>query len=364
MKKIIAILLVIAMAFCGLTACGNELDDGTAPEMNNDGLKVNKVIDSSGPINPLTGEEVGDDYDTSLRPYCVMINNVPKARYGLNVSEASIIYEISVEGATRLMAIFDTLGDFDIGYVRSARTYFASVCKSYDGIYVHWGRSEDTQENVVTYVRNNNIPDMDALDGDYTGYRSQTRINEGRNVEHTAYLNGKNVMEQAEKLGYTAHDSAYDNTYGLIFSPEAVSQCENSAADFTVSYGTGNFASNFIYSEADGVYKLSMNEGGSSFYEYKDENGTLLTFANIIVLNVPLSQTGDYKGHVAMDMTGEGTGYFCTGGKYVEIKWSRDSLEDSFHYTLADGTPLALGVGKTFVSVADLDDLGGVSWNK
>ena len=106
-----------------------------------------------------------------------------------------------------------------------------------------------------------------------------------------------------------------------------------------------------------------MNESGNTQHPYVDENGTALTFTNVIVLNVPLSQTGDYKGHVAMEFVGSGTGYFCCGGNYVPIKWTRSSLDDSFHYTLEDGSKLALGIGKTFVCVSDLDGIGGVNWN-
>lgn len=365
MKRFISIFLAVLFVCAMFTSCAkDEANNGGTDEPKTtpagEDVKVDNIV--TGPINPLTGEAL-DSYDTTLRPYCVMINNVPAARYAKNLSEASIIYEVSVEGATRLMAIYDDISGLDIGYVRSARTYFASLCKSYDAIYVHWGRSEDTRENTVAYTRENNIPDMDALDGDYTGHRSQERINAGKNIEHTAYLEGSNVVSNAVRLGYTKHASGYDTTYGLIFSPEAASQCTTPAANFTVKYGTGAFASNFKYDSTTKLYALSMNESGNTQHPYVDENGTALTFTNVIVLNVPLSQTGDYKGHVAMEFVGSGTGYFCCGGNYVPIKWTRSSLDDSFHYTLEDGSKLALGIGKTFVCVSDLDGIGGVNWN-
>ncbi len=365
MKRAISLFLAVLFVCTLFTACGEaQRSTKDDPEVSASPSVGTDDDDStvSGPINPLTGESV-DSWDTSLRPYCVMINNVPAARYAKNLSEADIVYEVSVEGATRLMAIYTDIEGLNIGYVRSARTYFASICKAYDAIYVHWGRSEDSRENTIAYVRDNDIPDMDALDGDYSPYRNQDRINEGRNIEHTAYLKGSDVMSNAEKLGYTSHVTGYDTSYGLMFGKDAASQCTNSASSFVVNYGTGSFATGFTYDAAAGAYFLSMNSSGTTQHDYVDENGTHLSFTNVIVLNVPLSQTGDYKGHVAMDMTGSGTGYFCCGGKYVPIKWSRSSLNDSFHYTLNDGTKLCLGVGKTFVAVADLDNLGGVSWN-
>lgn len=366
MKRVIS--LVLAMLFvCFLfTGCGeaqknNDDDDkGAATTPAGDDYKVDDIV--TGSINPLTGEAVSDP-DASLRPYCVMINNVPQARPAKNLSEASIVYEVSVEGATRLMAIYDDISDLEIGYVRSARTYYGSLCKAYDGIFVHWGRSQDTLDDSVAYVEKNNIPDMDALDGDYPGYRNQDRISAGKNIEHTAYLKGSEVVASAERLGYTTHASGYDTSYGLVFSKEAASQCTYPATNFLVKYGTGAFVTGFKYNSSTGRYSVNMNSSGNTQHDYIDENGTALEFTNVIVLNVKLSNTGDYKAHVAMDFTGTGTGYFCCGGNYVPIKWSRSSLEDCFHYTLEDGSSLAFGVGKTFVCVASLDTIASVNWN-
>jgi len=35
----------------------------------------------------------------------------------------------------------------------------------------------------------------------------------------------------------------------------------------------------------------------------------------------------------------------------VEIKWSRASVNDPYTYTLADGTPLQLDVGTTYIAM-------------
>jgi hypothetical protein len=53
-------------------------------------------------------------------------------------------------------------------------------------------------------------------------------------------------------------------------------------------------------------------------------------------------------------MVGSGEGYFATAGKIVTIKWVRENIEDPFTYTYADGTPVTLNVGKTYVGIIDL----------
>jgi hypothetical protein len=51
------------------------------------------------------------------------------------------------------------------------------------------------------------------------------------------------------------------------------------------------------------------------------------------------------------DLVGSGKGYFACGGKIVPILWSRNTETAPFVYTLEDGTPVELGIGKTYVGI-------------
>jgi hypothetical protein len=61
-------------------------------------------------------------------------------------------------------------------------------------------------------------------------------------------------------------------------------------------------------------------------------------------------------------LIGEGEGFYACNGQIVPIKWSRDSVNDPFTYTLTDGTPLVMGVGKTYVAVIGTSGAAGVSY--
>ena len=96
----------------------------------------------------------------------------------------------------------------------------------------------------------------------------------------------------------------------------------------------------------DGLYR-GMQYGG----DWIDETtGQPLTFTNILVLYAATSVL-DSAGRLSVTLTGSGDGYFACGGKYTEITWSRDSVDDSFTYALKDGTPLSFGVGKTYIAI-------------
>lgn len=350
MKRLLSLILAVSCACCLFTGCSKDENNGKAPDMNADGLAVNEVV--TGPINPLTGEAVETD-KSSVRPYCVMINNHPSARPCKGLANASIVYEALVEGnITRMMAVFTDVSDIDIGYIRSARPYYVSLVQSYDAIYVHCGHSDQARADIKQY----GVSDIDATfgEGGSAWVRDKDRV--GRvSYEHTLYAKGAKIAEYAQNKFSTEHASGYDTKYGLVFSPDAVSQCDKESKEFTIKY-LGSTATTLKYVADRNCYNAFID--GT---EYTDGNSTHIDFANVIILNVD-NKVVDNKGHREMNLVGSGTGYFCNGGKYVEIKWERADRDDNFHYTLTDGTPLALGVGKTFISIAPLDSTGSVTW--
>ncbi len=356
MKRLIALVLSMLMVLCLLAGCSKDESDPNAPGVNKDGLNSHET--ASGPINPLTGEAVSED-KSDLRPYCVMINNHPDARPAVGLSQASIIYEALAEGGiTRMMAVFNDVDGVTVGSLRSARPYYISMAQAYDAIYIHAGGSEQAYSDIKTL----GIDNMDGVRGSRAGeassyYRDKTRLSQGKNVEHTLFADGSKLADFASKNYDLKHASDYDTTYGLHFAEDAVSQCTGgSAADFTVPYGY--YKTNFKYDADKKCYNAYIS--GSEYID--GGNNSSIDLANVIVLNIP-TKTIDSYGRQAMELTGSGTGYFFTGGQYVEINWTRADRADNFHYTLKDGTALNLSVGKTWISIAPLDSTDGIAFN-
>ena len=52
------------------------------------------------------------------------------------------------------------------------------------------------------------------------------------------------------------------------------------------------------------------------------------------------------------ELIGSGDGYFAVNGKIVKIKWTREDVKKPFVYTYEDGTPVTLGVGKSYVAIS------------
>ena len=348
MKKLLPIILAI---FTLLSACGNKNE---TPDISAEPPSINTSQETATPEptptptpevirNPLTGEPIDSDI-SSIRPYAIMLNNIKVALPQCGISKADILYEVLAEGnITRFEAIFSGIdGVGAIGSMRSSRPYYIEIALSYDAIYVHAGGSEQAYSDISSKGVNN----IDGVRGAYSSeifYRDPNRQQYG--IEHSLFTSSDKVIAGTQKLGYeTTHSGTFD--YGLEFTetPE-LSSSAASAATVNVSF-EGIKDTGFTYSSDTGLYTAA--EYGSNLID--GTTNEAVTFKNLLVLYSDTKILDDY-GRRAFDLEGTGTGLFIINGKSVPIKWNHAGTGSCFTYTLEDGTPLQLGVGKTYIGI-------------
>jgi hypothetical protein len=113
---------------------------------------------------------------------------------------------------------------------------------------------------------------------------------------------------------------------------------------YYTTYKTGVFE----YDAETKQYLISQYKG-----PYVDGNtGEQVGVTNVLMLETQISViSGDKEGRLTVDMDGTGSGrYFC-GGKWIPIRWSKADRNSQFVYTLEDGTPLFLGIGKSYIGI-------------
>ena len=291
--------------------------------------------------NYFNGEGLSEPNNT--RPFAVMINNINVAQPQCGVGSADIIYEVLAEGGiTRMMAIFSDIKDVGvIGSMRSIRTYYVDIAMAYQAVAVHAGYSEQAIARIRQYGVNN----ICGVTGSYasnTFYRDKDRMWAG--YEHSLFTTGEKLYGTADSLGYALTvDDDYSN--GLSFVQDGKPENGKSAKSIEVDY-SGYKSTTFTYHEDTGLY-TAFQHGA----DYTDgDTGNNVTFTNVLVLSADTKVIDSY-GRLDVNLTGTGTGYYANGGEYVEINWSRDSLTDHFSYTLADGTPLEIGVGTSYIGI-------------
>ena len=358
MKRYLAGLLAVLML---LTCTGCKKDE---PELNIDpkapDVNMNAPDNLVTPTpevfeytNPLTGEGMHEDI-SQTRPIAVMINNIIKAQPQRGVSNADMIFEIPAEGGvTRMLAIFqDVSGIASIGSIRSLRSYYLQITQGFDAILVHAGGSEEA----YTDLRTTGWDHIDGVMGNYhvdPFYRDKSRMANG--TEHSLFAVGDQILDSIEDTGFqTEHKAGF--TYGYSFSQEAGAQCKNDADYAKVIFNSGKNTS-FLYDEKTGLYT------GYQFGErYQDDGKTDLTFKNLLFLSAGMN-VYDGVGRLSVDFADGGSGYFMCEGNWAEINWVKSADDTGFTLTLKNGTPLDLGIGKTYIAIYD-KNAGGVTFER
>ena len=115
------------------------------------------------------------------------------------------------------------------------------------------------------------------------------------------------------------------------------------AMKFTVKFSSGKSTA-FSYSAEDelyypGQYGVKMTDSLT---------GKQLSCTNVLVLKMS-TKTLDSVGRVAITSTGSGEGMYFSGGKYIDITWSRSSTSEPFSFKTSDGSALTMLPGVTYV---------------
>ena len=295
--------------------------------------------------HPLTGQPIEEPIP--YRPVAVVINNISAAQPLHGISGADILFEHIAEGGgsiTRMLAVFTDLENAGkIGSVRSARTYLIDLARSVAAPIVHVGQSVHAQRDFDTY----SYPHYNQFQYPKYFYRDRDRLNAGYSQEHTMMIRGADLLAGLKESGFDLSLPG-EPYFGWQFSEEA--QVEgNAARKITLRfYNPSGKTTTLSYDDTTGVY-LGQQQWKRKSAAIADGNtGQPVPFRNVLILKAETSSDGY---HEFATLHGEGTGYFALEGQYVPIRWSRETTYEPFRLTLEDGSPITLGVGKTYVGV-------------
>lgn len=356
-----AISLLLALSLLLLSACGEQAEEpsatssGPPPATPQHSASVTpepkpepKPEPYDGPVNPLTGLPIDEQW-ANARPVAVMINNLRGALPQQGNSAADIIYEVVAEGGiTRMLGVYQTVeGVGVIGSVRSSRPYYIELALGHDAIYINAGGSTDA----YTGLRNWNVDYMDGVNGYYSSaaaglfWRDRSRV-EGHyyDFEHSLVTAGENILTALEHSSFRLeHEENY--VYDMTFAEDGTPKGGETALTVTVpfsNYKTGVF----LYDEQSASYLVE--EYGAPYID--GNSGQQIAVTNVLVLQTAIRNSGDSYGHMIVSLT-EGSGWFACGGKAVPITWKKGDRGCQISYYLADGTPLTLGQGKSYVNI-------------
>ena len=372
MKRLLPLLLILSLLLC---ACGGRAES-TDPSSD---LSNNTTGDSSGdpvtppsddpvtppsddpvtppsddPVtppsvvyrHPLTGEVLSAPSTT--RPIAVVTNNISVAQPLCGISAADVLCEIVAEGGgsiTRCLAIYTDLANAgNIGSVRSARTYLVNLARSFNAPLVHCGGSNPG----MALLESSGWNHLNEMVNSSYFFRNQDRLNSGYSWEHTLFTTGDKLAQAIANKGY---DKGNVIDFGWQFTEDAV-PAGSTANTVSLRFSSGGKYTVMNYDAADGVYYATQKWGSNTTGSFTDGNtGKNVGFENVFTLFAETTTDGYL---MYADLSGTGDGYYACNGKIVPIKWSRSSDTAPFSFTLTDGTPLTLSVGKTYIGVLDI----------
>lgn len=292
--------------------------------------------------SPLTGVQVPDEALTKRPVTAIMIENSPDARPQSGLKDAGIVFEAVAEGGiTRFNALYQESRPALIGPVRSVRPYYVEWAAAYDPAVVHIGGSH----RALQMVRGGGYgTDLDQFFNPGAYWRASDRY-----APHNVYTSFDRLDALMAEKGKTASN----------FTPWPRQDGQKSeapnATSIDIAVSTGAFAVHYDYDATSNTYV--RKQGGEP---HTDREAGPIQPAVAIAIKVPMSLGFEDGYREQITTTGSGEGFVFQNGTVTAITWSRDSDKAPLVLKAADGKPIALNRGQTWVTALASDR--SVSW--
>lgn len=323
------------------------------------------------------------------RPMAVMIENHSDSRPQSGLQSADIVYEAVAEGGiTRFMGVFycgavsgSTTNKYDVGPVRSARTYFLDVASEYADypLYAHVGgancsapkdpvtgrqagpcttnKKAQAIEQISDYGWNNQGTwgDLSQFSLSYKACRREPeRTGDVRATEHTMYCSTTEMWNVAASRGLTNKTTVKNQSWDKNYRPWTFKQKDAPASTITtpkVSFnfweGYGEYAVAWNYDQAKNEYLRS--NAGKQHTDFNTKE--VLSAKNLIIQFTKESRSIDIHGHNLYEMVGTGKGVLLQNGIKEDITWSKANRLSRTIFKDSKGNEVNFVPGRVWVEI-------------
>ena len=284
-----------------------------------------------GPVAQLTGVKVDEPLEHPA--VVVKIDNHERARpqWGLNV--ADIVYEEIVEGRiTRFAAVFHSTHSDPVGPVRSARTSDFDILNGLNNPLFANSGGNTTVLNLLRGVNAVNA-NVNALPNLF--YREGSR-----SAPH-------NLMTETSEL--LAAKGSNGDVPPVFFEfrrdGDELPAVARAINGIDLAYGGLNVS----YDWDDELAGWARTQASSP---HVDADGVRIAPPNVIVQFIAYGRSRADSASPEAIVVGEGEAWVLVDGHIIVGQWARSSAAEVTTYTLADGTPIKLDPGRTWIALA------------
>jgi len=308
------------------------------------------------PINGQMFTKEEKDVWSTRRPLLVMIENHFDSRPQSGLGNADIVYETVAEGGiTRFMAVFycnvvkGSPNKYDVGPVRSARTYFLDLASEYSDypLYAHVGGANCSAatvggpcttnikaqaiEQIAKYGWNNKGTwgDLSQFSLSYKACRREPdRIGDTRATEHTLYCSSDELWNVAADRGLTNITEINKTSWDKTFRPWSFTQ-EDKASTQTASqisfdfWGDKAYSVSWKYDPALNLYQRS--NAGDPAIDFNSQK--VITAKNVVIQFAKESRSIDEHMHNLYDLIGSGEAIVFNNGQKITATWTKSTRQ-------------------------------------
>jgi hypothetical protein len=323
---------------------------------------------------PLTGKVLENAADAKHIAVAVKVPDNKGEHPQIGLDKADIVY-VQMDGypaqvgktSTRLVPIFHSRFADTVNPVRSIRPVDIPMLSPIGAIIGNTGAFPwvlDYAKEFTEYI----VPMMSYMNakkgapGAYGILASRVRSINGITYYDRAVSCHPKVLAKATKKFADGPQQMY---FPWAASDEEVSTTVSGkpAAVVSVPWKKGNsYNMTYTWSAKAKKYLRSMPWGPHVL-----AGGTRVATDNVLVIRAKQIFGKIYAdGHISTEpghhfepiheiINNKGTFYYAHGGKYVTGNWTKGAVNEVFQFTLADGTPLKMAPGQTYVELPNLN---------
>lgn len=286
-------------------------------------------------------------------PIFVMVDDNWAARPQSGFTSASVVWQAPAEGGIpRYMLAFQEGDPTSVGPVRSARYYFVAWAAEWAGLYVHVGGSPQALQALAAQGNGRLVYNADEFNwGGARGYlwRVTTRF-----APHNVYTDGAHLEALAARVGATSPAPTPAWQFGQV------APLNERPVGGTLSLSYPANAISYAYDRTTNTY-LRSTDGQP---QIDAANNRRVAPTNVVVMSMafgPLNDGNPKKGRLEADFIGSGQAIVATNGRTVTGTWRKASLTGPTQFFAADGSPIVLTPGQTFVQVVPVGT--AITWH-
>ena len=359
--RVAALVLMMSLLF-GMAAAEPKV---IVPNME---LELSKAVieeikennDEEEGINPLTGLALTEEYT----PITLVLDNSPEVYPHWGVVEADWIVQVPLrpDGGTRLVAVYGGAYPEQAGGTRSARMTTLPVSNLFKAAaaFAGWppntGKDISVDQWIEEWDYNAPIRYYDLLGNRYrervdflsapqnlSAHIKEIHDSLVKRIKKKNIKFPKRFFRFADEPLTDGDDAASIQLRFVVSDPEAEGITD---ADRLESL---NSACTLDYKEGSGYTRTSTSG------LYSDRNtGEVLTFANVIIMRVPIVWDGNYPFYED-HLRGCGQAEIFQNGKHITGAWYRSGRKSRLVLLDEEGEEISLQRGRTYMVIGDDD---------